>query len=158
MCKCYEELERLEQLERLSPAKLLSRNRSHWADWHWVSRWGQPCGLEVSEAPSCWGANPHLFLIRRPQKNPASPCWEPNMGGVGVRGSIYRKTVIQNPSSIPRPQLPGALSSYASGRQFHPLVFPGKRCVQRWPHFRTEHLAMSEERKSINLSLSSFYE
>lgn len=38
MCKCYEELERLEQLERLSLAKLLSRNRSHWADWHWVSR------------------------------------------------------------------------------------------------------------------------
>ena len=38
MCKCYEELERLEQLERLSLTKLRSRNRSHWADWHWVSR------------------------------------------------------------------------------------------------------------------------
>ena len=27
-----------EELERLRPAKLLSRNRSHWADRHWVSR------------------------------------------------------------------------------------------------------------------------
>lgn len=80
--------------------------------------------------------------------------WEEWEWGAAFMGKLWS----QNPPSMPRPRLPGVLSACTSRRQFHPLVFPGERCVQRRPHFRTENLAVSEERKSINLSLSSFSE
>ena len=101
------------------PKKLLSRNRSHWADWYWVSRWRQPCGLEVSEASSCRGANPHHFPIRRPQRNPACLCWEPNMGGGEWGAAFMGKLWSQNPPSMPWPWSPAVLIACASRRQFH---------------------------------------
>ena len=142
------------------PVKLRSRNRSHWADRHWVSRWGQPCGQRGSQLSGCQSAP---FPHQTAREDPCSPhsgnqIWEGWEWGAAFTGKLWS----QNPPGKWREACPGRgrLGRWAHAPHAGRLtVFPGEMCAQRRPRFGTGNLALPEESKSVlSLSLPSFSE